>query len=219
MGSKNRKLNYNGKYKDEKTAAHASDTLARKLMANGQKNFKLNFPDDDTEVYPEKKATSSNFIGVYYNEKDARWLAYRWNKNEKKAVHNGSYKSEETAAHASDTLARKLMANGAHGHKLNFPDDNTEIYPEEKTSNYFGVYYNEKNARWAADRWSKNEKKAVHNGSYKDEETAAHASDTLARKLMANGDQNLKLNFPNDDTEVFSKYQRNKRKKSDHEDF
>jgi hypothetical protein len=41
-------------FKDEETAAHATDTLARKLMANGEKNHKLNFPDDNTEVYAEK---------------------------------------------------------------------------------------------------------------------------------------------------------------------
>ena len=43
---------------------------------------------------------------------------------------NGRYESEETAAHASDTLARKLMTNGEQGHKLNFPNDDTEVFPE-----------------------------------------------------------------------------------------
>ena len=46
---------YNGTiYKDEETAARASDTLARKLMANGEQNHRLNFPDNNTEVYPKK---------------------------------------------------------------------------------------------------------------------------------------------------------------------
>jgi hypothetical protein len=39
-------------------------------------------------------------------------------------------RDEETAAHASDTLARKLTENGEKGHRLNFPDDYTEVYPE-----------------------------------------------------------------------------------------
>jgi len=29
-------------------------------------------------------------------------------------------------------LARKLMKNGEQNHKLNFPGDHTEVYPEEK---------------------------------------------------------------------------------------
>ena len=33
-------------------------------------------------------------------------------------------------AYASDILARKLIANGENGHKLNFPDDEFEVYPE-----------------------------------------------------------------------------------------
>merc|ERR1712098_361031 len=101
---------------DEETAAHASDTLARKLVANGEKGHKLNFPDEHTEVYPEEVKVSSNFIGVTYSKRDARWVAQRRSKNEKKVVHNGTYKDEETAAHASDTLARKLIANGEKGH-------------------------------------------------------------------------------------------------------
>merc|ERR1712098_341177 len=110
--------------------AHASDTLARKLTANGEKVHQLNFPDDDTEVYPK---FSSNYIGVTYDKINATWLAKRWSKNEKKTITNRTYKVEETAAHASDTLARTLINNGEKGHQLNFPDDDTEVYPEKET--------------------------------------------------------------------------------------
>merc|ERR1712098_813494 len=109
-------------------------------------------------------------------------------------VCNGSYDNEETAAHASDTLARKLMENGEQSHKLNFPDDHTEVQPETIfSSEYIGV--TKKNLKWRVRRWSKNEKKNFTNGSYDNEETAAHASDTLARKLMESGEQSHKLNF------------------------
>merc|ERR1712098_347974 len=120
----------------------------------------------------------------------------------------------ETAAHASDTLARELIANGEKGHRLNFPDDQTEVYPKEKRISYFGVSYNEKTKQWWVKRWSKNKKKEVWNKSYKDEETAAHASDTLAREFMENGEKGHKLNFPEDDTEVCPPAnQKNKRKR------
>merc|ERR1712098_156266 len=102
-------------------------------------------------------------------------------------VYNGSYKDEETAVHASDTLARKLMENGEHNHKLNFPGDDTKEYPtKRKTSKYIGVSYNESCKTWFAQKWSKAENKSVGNGHYKDEVVAAHASDTLARKLIKN---------------------------------
>ena len=48
-------------------------------------------------------------------------------------VHNGTYENEETAAHASDTLARKLLEHGEQGHQLNFPNDETEVFREEVT--------------------------------------------------------------------------------------
>merc|ERR1712098_46123 len=56
----------------------------------------------------------------------------RWSKNEYKMVHNGCYDDEETAAHASDTLARKLMENGELNHKLNFPDTTLNCTPKIK---------------------------------------------------------------------------------------
>jgi len=69
---------------------------------------------------------------VSYNEKKKKWTVQR--KHDKKQVYNGSYKDEITAAHASDTLARELMANGENDHKLNFPEDDTEVHPETQNS-------------------------------------------------------------------------------------
>merc|ERR1712098_763011 len=108
MGSKHEKKRFsNGSHDDEETAAHASDTLARLLMDNGEQGHNLNFPDDDTEIYPEKKENSSIFIGVTYSDQIGKWKVQRWSRNEKKIVPYGSYGDEEIAAHASDTLARK----------------------------------------------------------------------------------------------------------------
>jgi len=124
---------YNGFFNDEHTAAHASDTLARKLMVNGEETHRLNFPDDSTEVYPAKKTASSKYFGVSYLETSKRWIAQRWSKTEKK-IFNATCKDEETAARASDALAKRLTENGEHGHKLNFPDD-TGFSPEERQTN------------------------------------------------------------------------------------
>merc|ERR1712098_592913 len=110
-----------------------SVTLARKLMENDEQKhkLKLNFPDVHCEIYREKKNIAPKYIGVNYNKRDSKWYARRLSRNQKKMVYNGGYDDEETAAHASDTLAIKLMKNGEQGHKLNFPDDHTEVYPEK----------------------------------------------------------------------------------------
>ena len=65
-----------------------------------------------------------------------KWIAQRRSKHENKQVYNGYYDDEETAAHASDALARKLMENAEDGHKLNFPD-NADVHWEEVTETYF----------------------------------------------------------------------------------
>jgi len=194
---------YNGRYDDEETAARASDTLARKLMKNGEQTLKLNFPEDDIEIYPEKKQNSSKFLGVSFNIKESKWKVQRRSKKENKRFSNGCYDDEETAARASDTLARKLMKSGEQTLKLNFPEDDTEVYPEEKktSSKFIGVIFNKKQSNWKVERRSKN--KTLYNGYYEDEQIAARASDTFARKLMNNSEQTLKLNFPEDDTEVY----------------
>merc|ERR1712098_677328 len=127
---------------------------------------RLNFPEDDTEVHLEKTA-SSKFIGVTYKKNLAKWEVQRKSKNEKKKIYHGIYKDEKIAAHASDTLARNLIANGEH-HRLNFPEDETEVHPKTDRDNYIGVSYNKKQERWRAVRWSKNEKQSVFKGYYKD---------------------------------------------------
>merc|ERR1712098_732410 len=103
-----------------------------------------------TEVLAEK-TTSSSYIGVSYREDTSNWFARRYSKHENKVICNGCYGDEETAAHASDTLARKLMEKGEQNHKLNFPDDDTDVFPEEKketSSEYIGVSYRKNRSKW-----------------------------------------------------------------------
>merc|ERR1712098_303934 len=77
----------------------------------------------EEDGYTKERKKTSQYIGVYYSEERAKWKTQRRSKSEKKIVSNGNYKDEDTAAHASDNLARKLMENGEQNHKLNFPDD------------------------------------------------------------------------------------------------
>jgi len=194
------KMLSNGCYNDQETAAHASDTLARKLIQNGEQNHTLNFPDDHKEFYVAEK--SSKFIGVYHV--NAKWKVQRYSKNKGTVAYFGHYDDERTAGLASDNLARKLMQNGEQNHKLNFPDEFTEVYPQEKSSKFIGVTYNKKDSKWRVTRWSKTENKSLHNGYYDNEKTAALASDTLARKLAENDGQNHELNFPDEYIEIYN---------------
>ena len=68
-----------------------------------------------------------------FNKKESKWKVQRWSRSENKTLYNGCYDDEETAARASDTLARKLMKNGEQTLKLNFPEDDTDVYPQEVT--------------------------------------------------------------------------------------
>merc|ERR1712098_460998 len=86
----------------------------------------------EEDEYAKEKEPSSQFIGVSYDMNTTKWRVQRHSRLEKKRLNNGSYENEETAARASDTLARKLMANGEQAHKLNFPNDDTEVFPDEK---------------------------------------------------------------------------------------
>ena len=63
----------------------------------------------------------------------SNWEVQRWSKIQGKNIHNGYFdRNEETkAAHASDTLARALISNGEAGHKLNFPNEQYEVWPEK----------------------------------------------------------------------------------------
>merc|ERR1712098_130485 len=129
--------------------------MGREVMAKGEGDAKLNFPDDETEV--QKKRKSSEYIGVTFHKKGFRWGAFRWSREECRTLHNGNYDNEEEAAYASDTLARKLMANGEENIKLNFPDDNTEVHKKRKSSTYIGVSFHKQASKWGVIRWSKKE--------------------------------------------------------------
>jgi hypothetical protein len=175
--------------------------------AKTEEGLKKMKPEDSVLVKIEedeytKVKKNSTYFGVMYYTRDRKWRAQRWSKRDKLHISNGLYKDEETAALASDTLARKLIANGEQNHKLNFPNDDTEVYAEKKSSIYFGVIYNKRDKTWTAQRRSKHEQNTIKYGTYKNEETAAHASDTLARELMANSEHIHKLNFPDNNTEV-----------------
>ena len=71
----------------------------------------------------------------------SKWRVCRWSKIQDKTVYNGYFDTnqETKAAHASDTLARTLIANGEQhkGLDLNFPDNDAEYFGEVTTLDSF----------------------------------------------------------------------------------
>jgi len=160
--------------------------------------------EDDELNFPKVRFKHSTYIGVrfclsFYGQTSS-WAAKRWSEKQKKYVYNGhAYTSERTAAQASDTLARLLMREDNELKlDLNFENNFTEVYPW--SSFFIGVSYKPRlYAKWRARRWSFQQNKAVLSGTYRDQESAAHASDEIARNLILNGEKGHKLNFLGDD--------------------
>ena len=67
------------------------------------------------------------------NKRYSKWRVSRRSKIQNKTVYNGYFKADEEtkAAHASDTLARALIADGEKNHNLNFPKDEIEVWAEK----------------------------------------------------------------------------------------
>jgi len=91
--------------------------------------------DNLARKYGVEKKRTSKYIGVSYNKKNSKWNAQRRSKEDNKVFSYGHYDDEITAAHASDTLTRKLMKNCKRKLKLNFPDNHNEVYPEQCNQN------------------------------------------------------------------------------------
>jgi hypothetical protein len=151
-------------------AAFASEK--KNNVDNYQKNEERIGNDEENSIVVKiekdeyaKVNIKSKYIGVSYHINNSKWQAQRRSKkNGKKVVSNGYYGDEANAAHASDTLAKKLMENGENGHKLNFPDNNIEVSREEKrySSKFIGVSYHKKRSKWCAQRCGKNENNIVY---------------------------------------------------------
>merc|ERR1712098_338004 len=120
---------------------HCTKSLERMKANKTEQSIVMKIEED--KYTKANKCITSKYIGTIYKESRSKWEAQRWSKNEKKLAYSGYYRDEESAARASDTLARKLIANGEKGHMLNFPDNDTEEYTDEETTSsiYIGVNY------------------------------------------------------------------------------
>ena len=141
-----------GCFDDEREAARAVDTAARRLRGadahggrSGKNWLRLNFPTDG-EVKRAKERGAllteedkvaaaaasllqgpSEFVGVRWFKRDHKWMAQIGHKG--KNQHLGNFDDEHEAARVVDTAARRLRGEDAHGgragshwRRLNFPN-------------------------------------------------------------------------------------------------
>jgi len=190
--------------------------------------------EEDCEPVAKRRknsVTTSEFVGVSWVKKSRKWMASM--KHDGKMQRLGCFDDEREAARAVDTAARRLRGDDAHGRRagngswlrVNFPteeevkrakDRGALLTKEDKAaaaaavsdqqgpSKFVGVSWNKKDRKWEAK--ITHDGKQQHLGRFDDEQEAAQAVDTAARRLRGNdahggraggrGKQWHRLNFP-----------------------
>jgi hypothetical protein len=177
----------------------------------------------------------SSFIGVSWDKSKKRWLAQLYFGKQHVL---GRFQDEREAAQAFDTAARQLRPKGqAHGWRattrwwrVNFPTPEEEAFASQHgmpaqagsavataavaaaaaqnfKSEFVGVSWDKQQGRWKAG--IKHDGTNHHLGYFDDEQEAARAFDTAARRRHAGSHagnaRRLKVNFPTAAEATFAK--------------
>jgi hypothetical protein len=187
--------------------------------------------DRAAAVAASEQQGPSEYVGVSWDKRDRRWVAGI--RHGGKRQHLGSFDDEQEAARAVDTAARRLRSEDAHGGrasktgrrwKLNFPTEEEAKRAQERgalltaddkaaaaaavserqgPSEFVGVSWDRRSRKWKAQ--IRHDGKTQNLGSFDDEQEAARAADTAARRLRGedahggrSGRNNKwnRLNFP-----------------------
>ena len=137
-----------GYFDDEREAARAVDTAARRLRGDdahggrtrsGTHWMRLNFPTEGEVKRAKDKGMPlvSVFMGVSWAKRQCNWKVQI--RHDGKKQHLGYFDHEREAAQAFDTAARRLRGDDAHGgragqrwNRLNFPTEEEVKRAEER---------------------------------------------------------------------------------------
>ena len=176
----------------------------------------------------KKCVTASECVGVSWHKPSRKWQATI--RHDGKPQHLGYFDDEHEAARAVDTAARRLRGENAHGGRaiggghtwrLNFPTDGEVKQAKDRgvllteddkaaaaaaserqgPSKFVGVSWDKRKSKWEAS--IRHVCKLQHLGRSDDENEAARAADTAARRLRGehahggrSGQNWVRLNFP-----------------------
>jgi hypothetical protein len=186
----------------------------------------LTAEDKAAAVAASEQQGPSKFVGVSWNKNERKWVAQL--NHDGNVHHLGYFDDEQHAARTFDTTARRLRGEDAHGgrsgtnwNRLNFPTEGevrravergAVLTAEDKAaavasseqqgpSKFVGVSWNKKNRKWMANTRHDGNQHCL--GYFDDEQQAAMAFDTAARRLRgedAHGGRSgvnwFRLNFP-----------------------
>jgi hypothetical protein len=164
-----------------------------------------------TSPLRQERKQTSEFVGVHWHKTYRRWEVQL--SHDGKQQYLGGFDDEYEAACAFDTGARRLRGDDAHGtisagtrwRRLNFPTElemtraTTRGMPDKAgavASEFVGVSWNKAARKWSSS--ISHEGKMQQLGCFVDEQQAAYAFDTAARRLRGDGAHSgrLRVNFP-----------------------
>jgi len=172
----NKKQYYGRLCENEEQAAMSVNLLCDKFeieRINPTINIKL------YAISKKSQNKTSQYLGVSWNSKKRKWVV-QLNHN-KKQYYGGLFENEKAAAMNVNLLCDKFEIERKNPTIIHITSDEISKQSQNKTSQYFGVYWNKDARKWTAQLWHK--KKQYYGGLFENEKEAAMNVNLLCDKF------------------------------------